>query len=707
MTDADPFAKFANSATSSTPDDPNDPFAKFVTSPAPEPQVGGLEAGVRGAGQGLSFGFSDEAEAAARAAYYRAMGDKRAYGDIYDQELNNSRARNAAASSQHPWWYHGGELAGIVAVPGGLEKAGLESATSAAIRAGQPLGRVIQAGAKEGALYGGLYGTGTSEGGVENRVAGGLGGAAVGATVGAAAPPLVEAAASGINNYIVPQINAVRRPAYEAARRIVNAQDSDIAASRAADAAYGQPASAQRQIDAQTLVAQGRAGEELRNIDNPDLGFSSANLTALARSAANQSPEARDVLNRMVNDRFAGQADRATAFLRNLVATPGNAAETREALVDAARRANRPLYDAAREAGDRPIWSPTIERMSGSPMFRQAMKNAVTKGQDRAIADGYGAFNPGVAFDDSGMFKFTRGPNGVPTYPNLQYWDYVKRELDELGSSAATGGQRETSGLARQFARQLRGELDNAVPQYRQARGVAAQFFGADNALEAGETYATQNFSNNVTRRAVAQMTPAEMQAFQEGFVSRYLERVNRTGDRQNLVNRIANSPAEREKLEIALGPQNARELEAFLHLESIMDQPRMAMGNSTTARQLVELGLAGGAGTLNTHGNPLSDPAGFLTGALIGYGAARGVRAVDQRLARQIAEMLVSRDPNLVQSALSQVAHHPRMLQSLRRASSQISGRAIPGAVSGTTAAQTALPRLPGYDENDSLTSQ
>ena len=694
-------------ATDQTPDETG-PWSDSGTSEPP--QVGGLESAVRGAGQGISFGLSDEAEAAARAAYYRAMGDKRNYGDIYDQELQATRARNAAAADQHPWWYHGGELAGIVAVPGGLEKAGLESATSAAIRAGQPLSRVVRAGAKEGAAYGSLYGFGNSEGGVENRVAGTIGGGAVGAGLGAAAPPLVDAVATGINNYVVPSINAARRPAYEAARRIVNAQDADVAASRAADASYGSPGSTQRQADAQTLVAQGRAGGELRNIDNPDLGFSNSNVTALARSAANNSPEARDILGRMTNDRFAGQADRATAFLRNLVATPGNAAETREALIDAARNANRPLYQAAFDAGDRPIWSPGIEQMTGSPMFRQAMKDAAVKGQDRAIAEGYGAFNPGVQFDQSGMLSFPKGPNGVPTYPNLQYWNYVKRELDDVANGYAAGGQRDAAGVARQFAAQLRNNLDAAVPEYRQARGVAAQFFNADNALEAGETYATQNFANNATRRAVAQMSPQEMQAFQEGFVSRYLDRINQTGDRQNLVGRLANSPAEREKLEIALGPQNARELEAFLHLENIMDQPRVAMGNSTTARQLVELGLATGTGTLNSHGNPLSDPAGFLTGALLGYGVARTAGAANQRLASQIAQMLVSRDPAMIQNALAQVAHNPTMMNGLRTASSRAvaaAGRAAgrgarsvtPGAAAGTAAAQ--LPSLGLTDQN------
>lgn len=690
----DPFAKFAMPTPTA---DTSDPFAKFGSAPTPAaPQVGGLESAARGAGQGLTFGFSDEGEAAARAAYYRAMGDKRSYGEIYDQELANTRARNEAAASQHPWWYHGGELAGIVAVPGGLEKAGLESATSAAIRAGQPLMGVVRAGAKEGALYGGLYGTGTSEGGVENRVAGGLGGAALGAAAGAAAPPLIEAGTSAINNYVVPRINAVRRPAYEAARRISEAQASDVAASRAADAAYGLPNSTQRQLDAQGLVASGQAGNELRNIDNPDLGFSNEAVKALARSAANQSPEARDVLNRMTNDRFSGQTDRVSDFVRNLVGTPGNAAESREALLDAARQANRPLYDAARAAGDRPIWSPTIERMSGSPMFRQAMQDAVTKGQDRAIAEGYGAFNPGVSFDPSGMLTFAKGPNGVPTYPNLQYWDYVKRGLDEIGNSADRSGLNDTASLAKQFSQQLRGELDAAVPEYRQARGVAAQFFGANDAIDAGEKYATQNFANDATRQAVSQMTPPELQAFREGFVSRYLDKIESTGDRQNVVNRLANSPAERQKLEIALGPQNARQLEAFIHLENVMDQPRLAMGNSTTARQLVELGLAGSAGTINSHGDPFSDPARFLAGALAGYGLARGAGAVNQRLASTIAQMLVSRDPAVVQNALTQVAHNNALMQSLRRASSRISGRAVPGATAGTVAAQTQpLPQL------------
>ena len=68
----------------------------------------------------------------------------------------------------------------------------------------------------------------------------------------------------------------------------------------------------------------------------------------------------------------------------------------------------------------------------------------------------------------------------------------------------------------------------------------------------------------------------------------------------------IANSDAAREQMDIALGPQRATELQDFLHVETVMDAARSAVqANSTTAQQLVELGLAGGAGTFESARRP------------------------------------------------------------------------------------------------------
>jgi hypothetical protein len=250
----------------------------------------------------------------------------------------------------------------------------------------------------------------------------------------------------------------------------------------------------------------------------------------------------------------------------------------------------------------------------------------------------------------------------------------------------------------------LRGELDNMVPAYKQARGTAAQFFDVEDALEAGEAYAAaaKSFNNAEVREVFKQMKPVERYTFRKGFASRYLTNIENSPDRRNLVARLANSPAEREKLDIALGPNRARELEAFLHIEQIMDLPRTALGNSTTARQLIESGLAGPSGQLGlagvagmaSSGGDLMDPTTYIVGALT-YGARRGQQNIDQRMARIIAEMLASNDPQVLQQGLRQVAAHGGAMDALRQVSQTLAqgGKAGGGAIVGGSFAQGGEP--------------
>lgn len=631
-----------------------------------------------GLGQSI-FGFGDEIEAGVRAGLDPEK--------TYDEVLPEVRQRVADSASEHPLAYYGGEIGGAIAVPGGLARAGIQSATRAA--AGKGLGAMIKAGGKEGAAYGAAHGFGRSEGGLQSRAEGAAGGALFGGALGVAAPVViggVQAALRPVTN----AVNAAARPVFEAGRRIRQAMEGDQAAHVAGDAVMG-AANPQRAALAQQMIDQGVLGQELRNVDR-----GGESVRALARSAANNSPEAREILGRMTNERFEGQSGRAVDFLRGLAITPGNAAATREQLLQAAAQANRPAYHAAYRAGDKPIWSATLEQLSGSPMVLNAMKNAAVRGKDRAIADGYGAFKPGVTVTESGIVNFAKGPQGVPTYPNLQYWDYVKRELDDAARSLLEKGERDAGGVATRLARSLRDELDAIVPAYSSARGTAARFFQAENALEAGEKFATQRFNVNEAASAIQRMTQPEREAFREGFMSRFLQHIDESGDRRNIVARIASSPADRQRIEMALGPNRAREMEAFLYVEQLMDLPRTAMSNSTTARQLVELGLAGGAGMLASGGN-LSDPTTWIVGALTKYGAARGQQVIDQRMARNIAEMLVSRDPAVLQQGMRRVSSGPA-LSALRQAMTAIrkAQPAAIGSVSGSTMAQQPQNKNP-----------
>jgi hypothetical protein len=120
------------------------------------------------------------------------------------------------------------------------------------------------------------------------------------------------------------------------------------------------------------------------------------------------------------------------------------------------------------------------------------------------------------------------------------------------------------------------------------------------------------------------------------------------------------------------------------------MDLARNAVqGNSTTARQLAELGLAGGAYGFSGGGiNPLTDPGAVVNAALV-YGAARGRNAINERLSRRVAEMLVSNDPRIILRGVQTVARNQTLFNSLRSADrglARIGGdqAPVPGASSG-----------------------
>jgi hypothetical protein len=638
----------------------------------PQNKTGPWEAAAAGASQGVSFGFADEIEGGLRAAGAKIMDPAGpSLGERYDEKVTAARDRLDVAAEEHPLAYYGGEIGSSLLLPGGLARLGVKSAVKAA--AGQGLKATAKAGLKEGAAYGAAYGAGKSEGGLEDRAAGAIGGAALGGALGGAAPVVIEGAAAAIRP-VRNAVNAAVRPEAEAGRRVAEAMDADIAVRSNTQATQGvTPQQIERNRGVNRLLNQGRAGDELRNMD-----VGGENTRALARSAANNSPEARDLLQNVISERFAGQSGRTVDFLRGLIPTPGNAPQTREAIHAAARQARAPLYQAAYRQGADGVVTPGLEAIAQAPVVQDAMRKAVTNIRNKA---------------PTGQSQNLTGPNG----PSLAYWDQVARELRDVQTSAFRNGENELASTVTDLRRRLLDELDAAVPSFRDARGVAAQYFRADDALEAGENFVTGNFPAHEARNALNRMSRAEQEAFREGFVSRYVQRLEETGDRRTILGRIAESPAARERIETALGPNRARELEAFLHVEQLMELPRTALGNSTTARQLVELGLAGGAGMLASGGN-ISDPTTWIVGALTRYGMQRGQARIDQNMARRIAEMLVSRDEAVFRRGVQQVAHGPGMaaLRNLSRELAQGAGGGGAGLAGGSAMAQqeTAQPQ-------------
>ncbi|ACF01577.1 hypothetical protein Rpal_3071 [Rhodopseudomonas palustris TIE-1] len=626
-----------------------------------KPDRGVVDAAARGVAQGLTVNFNDELRGLVEAggadpndpaslgklltgALQYWTGDAEAK-KRYDDAVARERTATKLAEEQHPVASIAGNMAGALALPIG-----------AAGGAVTLPGRMTR-GATVGSVLGTAAGAGDGEG-ASDTIGKAMMGAGVGGVVGGAAPALLrgaELAGAGIAKAAEPVKNSIRGyrdPEAEAARRVMSALERDTANNGAG-------------LDEMMLRYSNANGMPAAIMD-----MGGEATRALARSAANTSPEARGVLNRTINDRFEGQGPRFTDWLNRTFHYP-NAQAQQEAINAVERTVNRQGYAAAYRAGDRDILTPELERLLGSPAVGQAMAKAVESGKNRAVVQGFGGFNPRVTVEN-GMVKFNRGPTGVPASPNLQLWDYTYRELRDAGQAAYRAGRNEEGASLSALARTMREELDAAVPEFAKARGVAASFFKAENALEAGQKFVAENFNNRQARAALTRMSPNERQLFQDGFVSRFIETLDRVGDRRSVLNQIAQSPAAREKLTIALGPRKAAELETRLRVEGIMDLARAAVqGNSTTARQLIESGLAGGVGYGVTTGD--WSPQNLFTAAFVG-GVARGAASranqrIDVNVSRQVADLLTSSDPKRLLAGVQIVARNSKMLDALRAA--------------------------------------
>ena len=639
---------------------------------APSAEIGMPDAIGRGAAQGASFNFYDELRGLVEAgganprdpaSLYKLLGGAFKYftGDkqaeqTYDATVKRERDLTKKTEEERPYSYLGGNVAGAVAAPVG-----------AALQAATLPGRIGR-GALVGAGTGALAGIGEGEGALD-RAARGATGAAVGAGVGAVLPVGVEGVVRGaraIGSGTTNALRGVRDPEGEAARRVALSLQKDIEID---------PTAAGR-LTPQEFAAGRAAGEPVNFMD-----IGGETTRALARSATNTSPEGRAVLSKAIDDRFEGQTPRVTEWLGKNFNHP-DAGALQEALEAAAKTVNRPAYEKAYAKGQG-VWDADLDQLAQAPVMQQAIRLASVTGRNRDTLAGFPPIkNPFSMNKETGLFELQQGVT-----PNLQFWDHVKRNLDKLGAEGQA------------FSKALRGHLDQLVPEYKTARSGAAAFFGAEDAVEAGRK--ALNMDPRDISRGLAKMSKVERDLFQDGFVSEYTKTLNKVGDRRSVLNQIGESPASRKQLELVLGAPKAKELEAMLRVEGIMDMARPAIqGNSTTARQLAELGLAGGTYTVGTGGNIMNPDGGSIFNAALVYGAAKGRNKINENVSRKVAEMLASSDPATLLRGIKIVAGNQQLFNSLRAADKGLAR--IGGQQSGGLSIGAMQGAVPARAENE-----
>lgn len=564
-------------------------------------------------------------------------------GSDYGQNVEQAQRTVQAAQEQNPYSRMAGGVAGNVAAMAGL------GSTAAGARALGMTGPSLLSRAGMSSLSSGVIS------GADTAVRGGdasdiVNSTAIGAGVGGAIPLVgagIRRGLEAVGDYVYPFVNAVRNPAQEAQRRVGVAMTRDATAN---------PGMVMNQADEAVAAAN--------NIPLANVDRGGETTRALARSVANQSPEARASIENLASDRFGAQSQRAMDFVRRL--TGGNADDLayQETIRQAARQANGPAYRAAySDPAAQQVFTPRIQQLMQSPTFRRAVDMVPRKSADRGAVNGAREIPNPFTQNSQGAYVLRQRADGTLVSPNLEFWDHVQRNLRSFSDKAARAGDNTTASEIGALRQTLNGELDTAVPTFNAARRGAAAFFGADDAIDAGRQFANSPRAIPEATRAFQRFNANERQAFATGYASELIDKIRASPDRSNVINSVFRNQAARESMELVFGPQRARQIEAYVRVEDLVDRLRGAMGNSTTARQLVELGIGGGAGYAST-----GDWRGAIGGAMLARGARFVGQRADARVMESVGRLLTQDNPGAMRAAIQQAARNPAYMQALER---------------------------------------
>lgn len=617
------------------------------------------------AGMATTFGFGDEMAGlvsgigaeANRLVGGRSTGYDRAFEDMQQLEL----ARYNLGKEQNGPVGQAAEVAGSLATLGPARNAAGQLAsqvigplTQAGMRAANPgLVRTALSSGTVGGVMGAAEGFGRAEGDISDRIEGAKAGGLAGATIGAAVP--VGTAGLGLAG----------RTAYNASAPVIrSAFDASSEAARRLGTAFSRDRAAGNVMGAVDEAAALAGNVPIANVDR-----GGETVKALARSVANQNPEARQALTTLADDRFTSQAGRASDFVRRVMGGATDDIALQNQLELSAKASNRPAYNAAYNApAARAIWTPRIRQLMQSDIFKDAINAAESAGTNQAALQGSKAVRNPFVFAADGTPTLRQLPGGGRALPSLEFWDIVQRNLRRVEGTAARSGDDTLAATAGQLRRALNGELDTAVPAFQKARQGAYEFFQAEDALDAGRKAATSTRTVPEMRAAHTKFTAADKDAASVGYASSLIDMINSARDRSNVIDQVFGNPARRELNELFLGASRARQIEAYVRVEALADKLRGTLGNSTTARQLAEMGLGGVAGGIYT-----GDWTGALGGAVLARGARYAGERVDAKVMEELAKLLTSKDPAALQRAISQASLSPKWMRAVEQLSDNI----------------------------------
>lgn len=575
---------------------------------------------IRAGAQGLTFGFSDEAIAAATNPLSLAGMAFGGEGAGFKERLASERKRLEDYRRDYPYESVAAELGGA-AIPaiaasvltgGTAAPVALESLTARALAAAPRL-------AKEGAIFGGLYGAGSAEGGLVDRgieaATGALGGAIMGPVAGAATYPVV----------------ALGKAAADAARRAFGNRGGKAVEAELQRLAEGTG------LSPDEIVARIASGEIMA--ENQTL-----RMSVRALMARGGQPET--MIRQTFDTRPPQKRAEAMQEIQDYLATTTDPNVVRGMTMsqEAAKDAERAAYNRIFQDGGPPV--PTDVRLALADAFERVPSAANELASYTRAAT---KTDPFFVVRDDGAVIFTRDPTTQEAEIARRF---LKGKSDEAFRGGSPWGQ-----VFKDIEGAVREPLDVAVPELAATRAEWAKIATVQDAFDAGRGIFNRSADevemlvDDLLRKGDA--GKAQLEALRNGAMDA-LRAKSRGAGGTNLMATLTNPERKESAILRAILPTDAyddiaRKMEVAAQSQAarsdIIKGPSTELVRQAGQRLGADINAGDLAGVM--QGNPV---AALQLGIKLAKAVAPDLTDA-QRL--QITRVLLSEDPQLVRRAL------------------------------------------------------
>lgn len=256
----------------------------------------------------------------------------------------------------------------------------------------------------------------------------------------------------------------------------------------------------------------------------------------------------------------------------------------------------------------------------------------------------------------------TFGGRGQVKVDDLQFWDGVKKVLDDEIEVAVRAGEKNVARNLTAAKNELVSTLDELSPIYREARAVASN----TPAVEKAEGVAEKIFNSNITpenlSRQMGEMTPAELDAVKIGVRNKIINLMDTKIDSSTGFSKLLPRQSQ-ENLKVLLGEKGANELIDFAkRVHSIKNALYAAKGGSQTGARITQ------ADELNQGAKDVMSvkSVGSAVNLLARKATDKATRAVNNKTFNDLANLILYGKYPAQKQAATNTTYIPQILESL-----------------------------------------